>query len=52
MLEQINNYYNAKEYIIPKCKYSVGDDVQLKKGTLLHGTYKNIDGLKKLQKMV
>ena len=48
MLEQINNYYKAKEYVIPKCKYSIGDDVKLEKGTLLHGTYKNIDGLKEI----
>ena len=46
MINQINNYYNAKEYNIPQSKYSIGDDVYLKKGTLLHGTYKNIDGLK------
>lgn len=46
MINQINNYYIAKKYNNPKCKYSIGDDVYLKKGTLLHGTYKNIDGLK------
>lgn len=46
MIDQINNYYIAKEYKISKCKYSIGDNVYLKKGTLLHGTYKNIDGLK------
>ena len=46
MIDQINNFYMAKEYGNSKHKYSVGDDVYLKKGTLLHGTYKNIDGLK------
>lgn len=50
MINQINNYYNAKEYNIPQSKYSTGDDVYLKKGTLLHGTYKNIDGLKGILK--
>ena len=50
MIEQINNYYAAKEYDIPKCIYNIGDDVYLKKGTLLHGTYKNIDGLKGILK--
>lgn len=48
MLEQINNYYKAKEYVLPECKYSIGDDVKLIKGTLLHGTYKNMDGLKRI----
>ena len=48
MLEQINNYYKAKEYALPKCKYYIGDDVKLVKGTLLHGTYKNIAGLKEI----
>lgn len=50
MINQINNYYNAKEYNIPQSKYSIGDEVYLKKGTLLHGTYKNIDGLKGILK--
>lgn len=50
MINQINNYYNAKEYSIPQSKYSIGDDVYLRKGTLLHGTYKNIDGLKGILK--
>lgn len=50
MINQINNYYNAKEYNIPQSKYSIGDDVYLRKGTLLHGTYKNIDGLKGILK--
>ena len=51
MLKQINNYYKAKEYVLPECKYSIGDDVKLVKGTLLHGTYKNIDGLKGIREL-
>lgn len=47
MIRQINNYYNAKEYVLNN-KYEIGDKVFLKKGTLLHGTYKNIDGLKEI----
>lgn len=50
MLNQIEQYYKAKEYTLPKTKYSIGDDVKLEKGTLLHGTYKNIDGLKEIVK--
>lgn len=47
MIRQINNYYNAKEYVLNN-KYEIGDKVFLKKGTLLHGTYKNIDVLKEI----
>lgn len=47
MIRQINNYYNAKEYVLNN-NYEIGDKVFLKKGTLLHGTYKNIDGLKEI----
>lgn len=51
MINQIENYYNAKEnYKSEKTKYNIGDDVKLAKGTLLHGTYKNIDGLKEIVK--
>ena len=51
LLSQINNYYYAKNsgYIVNK-EYNIGDDVYLKKGTLLHGTYKNKDGLKEIVK--
>lgn len=48
MLEQIDTYYKSKNYTLPKHKYKVGDYVFLEKGTLLHGTYKNIDGLKEI----
>ena len=51
MINQIHAYYEAKE----KCNninhtYRIGDDVRLNKGTLLHGTYKNIEGLKEISK--
>lgn len=45
MISQIEEYYKAKDYALKKSKYKIGDDVYLPKGTLLHGTYKNIDGL-------
>lgn len=50
MIEQINKYYDAKKYQLSKCKYQIGDDVKLLKGTLLHGTYKNLDGLQEILK--
>ncbi len=50
MLKQIENYYDAKEYELPKHNYKIGNNVYLKKGTLLHGTYKNIDGLTEILK--
>lgn len=50
MLKQIENYYKAKDYVLPKHNYKVGDDVFLKKGTLLHGTYQNIESLQNIQK--
>ena len=51
MIKQINAYYNAKDnYKLSKHKYNIGDEVYLPKGTLLHGTYKNIEGLKEIVK--
>lgn len=50
IIEQIEKYYEFKDYILAENKYDVGDEVYLKKGTLLHGTYKNIDGLKEIVK--
>ena len=50
MIEQINRYYQLKEIILPDNNYQIGDSVKLVKGTLLHGTYKNIDGLKEILK--
>lgn len=40
MFDQIERYYEAKEYKIIN-NYKIGEKVLLKKGTLLHGTYKN-----------
>lgn len=51
MGRQINVYYDIKDkVIIPNHNYKIGEEVKLKKGTLLHGTYKNIDGLKEIVK--
>ena len=46
LLDQINKYYDACNYKTLQHSYKIGDEVILKKGTLLHGTYKNIEGLK------
>ena len=47
LLNQIEAYYKAlNEYKMKQSKYKVGDRVFLEKGTLMHGTYKNIMGLK------
>lgn len=47
VLKQIKNYYIAKEnFKIEKQKYNVGEQVKLEKGTLLHGTHRNLEGLK------
>lgn len=50
MIKQIEKYDEAKSFKLPKHNYKVGDEVILKKGTLLHGTYKNIEGLKVIVK--
>ena len=50
MIDQISRYYELKEKTLPLNKYNIGNDVLLKKGTLLHGTYKNIEGLKEILK--
>lgn len=46
LISQIEKYYKFKNnnYIYNN-KYNIGDEVYLKKGTLLHGTYKNLEGL-------
>ena len=46
---QITNYYSSKREQI-RHNYKIGDYVFLKKGTLLHGTYKNIEGLREIVK--
>lgn len=50
MIGQINKYFKYKNVIMSKHNYKVGDNVYLKKGTLLHGTYKNIDSLREIVK--
>lgn len=51
IINQIENYYEAIKNFKPVyCDYKIGDKVYLTKGTLLHGTYKNIDGLKQIIK--
>ena len=51
VIKQIERYYNALENYTPLASsYKVGDKVFLSKGTLLHGTYKNIEGLNEIVK--
>ncbi len=51
LLKQIERYYDAANNYKPKASsYKMGDLVKLEKGTLLHGTYKNIEGLEKIAK--
>lgn len=50
MVNQIENYYLAKECNTQNNNYQIGEKVLLKKGTLLHGTYKNLEGLKEIIK--
>lgn len=51
MINQIERFYNYEEnYFNESNKYNIGDLVRLKKGTLLHGTYKNFEGLKEIVK--
>ena len=50
LIEQINNFFNYNDCCIVSNEYKIGDRVFLKKGTLLHGTYKNIEGLEEIVK--
>lgn len=50
VLDQIDRFYKANNITSPKNTYKVGDNVFLKKGTLLHGTYKNLEGLTEIVK--
>lgn len=51
VIKQIERYYEALENYTPfASSYKVGDKVFLSKGTLLHGTYKNIEGLNEIVK--
>lgn len=48
---QIDRYFDALENgKIEYKEYKIGDMVLLPKGTLIHGTYKNIEGLKEIVK--
>jgi len=47
VLEQIKHFYDClTNFKLNEHKYKIGDSVILKKGTYLHGTFRNIDGLK------
>ena len=47
VLKQIDSFYECiNNFQLSEHKYEIGDNVLLKKGTLLHGTFRNIDGLK------
>lgn len=50
MKHQIEMFYKIKDEKIEYKKYKIGDKVLLPKGTLIHGTYKNIEGLKEIVK--
>lgn len=51
LLKQIERYYDAaNNYKSKTSSYKIGDLVKLEKGTFLHGTYKNIEGLEKIAK--
>lgn len=51
LLNQVEAYYRAlNEYETRNNNYKIGDRVHLEKGTLMHGTYKNINGLKYIVK--
>ena len=46
LINQINKFYDYKDnFKLDKHNYKVGDEVFLKKGAFMHGTYKNIEGL-------
>lgn len=48
MINQINTYFDGLAQTINKNNFNIGDNVVLPKGTLLHGTYNNLDGLKEI----
>ena len=50
VLNQIDNFYKLDSKYIEKTVYKENELVELKKGTLLHGTYKNLGGLKNIVK--
>lgn len=51
VLQQIKCFYDCfNHFKLGENKYKVGDNVFLKKGTYLHGTYRNMEGLKEVAK--
>lgn len=49
LINQINIYFDALDNYKTKAhNYKIGDELFLKKGTLIHGTHMNIDGLKEI----
>ena len=51
MESQIEKFFKYKgSYKKPKHNYKIGDDVLLKKGTLMHGALKNIEALEHISK--
>lgn len=48
ILSQIEKFYDSKNLGNLKHNYAIGDSVFLTKGTLLHGTYKNFEGLSEI----
>ena len=51
LLKQVDLFYEAIDnFKQAPHNYKKGDLVRLDKGTLLHGTYKNIEGLEKIAK--
>jgi len=51
LIEQIDCFYEClNKFKLEKSKYKIGEQVLLKQGTLLHGTYRNIDGIYDISK--
>lgn len=48
MLRQIDSYYEATKYLLPKHPYKIGDDVYLLKGTYYMELIKILMGWRKL----
>ena len=45
VIGKIIDYKVKENFKIEKQKYNIGEQVKLGKGTLLHGTYRNLDGV-------
>lgn len=48
MINQINTYFKGLTFKIERSNYKIGDIVKLPKGTLIHGTYDNMESLKEI----